>query len=69
MPLGAAVSGCWLDARARVDTGDLSLQQEGAATVAGLDRNEGPGGAERLAIGMMRGDEDCTRSRSTASSR
>jgi hypothetical protein len=69
MPLGAAVSGCWLDARARVDTGDLSLQQEGAATVAGLDLNEGPGVAERLAIGMMRGDEDCTRSRSTASSR
>jgi hypothetical protein len=60
MPRGAAVSGCWLDAGARVDKGGLSLQQEGAATVADLDLNEGPGVAGRLAIGMMRRDEDCT---------
>jgi hypothetical protein len=32
MPLGAAVSGCWLDAGARVDKDDL----------AGLDLKEGP---------------------------
>ena len=60
MPRGAAVSGCWLDAGARVDKGDLSLQQEGAATVSDLDLNEGPGVAERLGIGMIRRDEDCT---------
>jgi hypothetical protein len=41
MPLGAAVSGCWLDAGARVDKGDLCLQRDGAATAAGLDLNEG----------------------------
>jgi hypothetical protein len=44
---GAAVSGSWLAAGARVDKRNLFVQQEGAATVAGLDLNEGPGVAER----------------------
>jgi hypothetical protein len=33
MPLGATVSGCWLDSGARADKDDLLLQQEGAATI------------------------------------
>jgi hypothetical protein len=58
-PLVGSISVGWLDPVVRVNSGDLCFQQEGMATVVGLDLNEGLVVIERVTKSMVRRDEDC----------